>query len=253
MIQVQDFHKSYQGFIAVHGLSFQVNPGEVLGLIGPNGAGKTTTLRSIAGIIPPTQGTIHVCGHDIEDDPIAAKQQLAYIPDDPHLFDSMSVWEHFQFIASAYNVQEYKEYGEQLLTRFALQDKRNTFAQELSRGMKQKVALGCAYIHHPKVIIFDEPLTGLDPRAIRDAKDSIKEKAQEGASIIISSHLLSLVEDLCSHLLILHKGECRYFGSLSEARRTLTGEDKSLEDVFFELTESPQDDVEQAVEGAAFV
>lgn len=244
MIQVENFHKCYHDFIAVHDLSFQVNPGEVLGLIGPNGAGKTTTLRSIAGIIPPTQGTIKVCGHDIAGDSIPAKQELAYIPDDPHLFDSLSVWEHFEFIASAYNVTEFRVYGEQLLRRFALEDKRNTFGQELSRGMKQKVALGCAYIHHPKVIIFDEPLTGLDPRAIRDAKDSVKEKAQEGAAIIISSHMLSLVEDLCSHLLILHKGECKYFGSLSEARRTLTGEDTTLEDVFFKLTESSEDVVE---------
>lgn len=246
MIQVENFHKSYQDFIAVHDLCFQVNPGEVLGLIGPNGAGKTTTLRSIAGIIPPTKGTIKVCGYDIVDDPIPGKQELAYIPDDPHLFDSLSVWEHFQFIASAYNVQDYQEYGEQLLKRFALEDKRNTFGQELSRGMKQKVALGCAYIHKPKVIIFDEPLTGLDPRAIRDAKDSVKEQAEQGAAIIISSHMLSLVEDLCSHLLILHKGECKYFGSLSEARRTLTGEDTTLEDVFFKLTEASEEVIERA-------
>ncbi len=238
MIHVENYHKLYRDFIAVRGLSFTVNPGEVLGLVGPNGAGKTTTLRSIAGIIAPTKGKIEVCGHDIVDNPVAAKQNLAYIPDDPNLFESLTVWEHFEFVASAYNVNDYKGYAEQLLKRFALEDKRNTFAQELSRGMKQKVALGCAYLHHPKVIIFDEPLTGLDPRAIRDAKDSIQEKAQEGAAIIISSHLLSLVEDLCSHLLILHQGECRYFGSLAEARRTLTGEDTTLEDVFFRMTET---------------
>jgi ABC-2 type transport system ATP-binding protein len=239
LIQVEDYHKNYREVVAVAGLSFEVRPGEILGLVGPNGAGKTTTLRAIAGIIPPTRGRLLVAGHDVVKDPVSAKRALAYVPDDPKLFESLTVWEHLQFIASAYRVTDLETKGAQLLAQFQLTEKRDTLAQELSRGMKQKVAICCAYLHDPRAILFDEPLTGLDPRGIRTMKSSVIERARVGASIVISSHLLALVEDLCTHLLILHRGQRLFCGKMSEARSAFAdiSRDASLEDVFFRATE----------------
>jgi ABC-2 type transport system ATP-binding protein len=239
VIQVQDYHKNYRELVAVSGLSFEVGPGEILGLVGPNGAGKTTTLRAIAGIIPPTQGRLIVAGHDVVHDPVAAKRSLAYVPDDPKLFDSLTVWEHLEFVASAYGVTEMAPKGERLLAEFELTEKRDTLAQELSRGMKQKVAICCAYLHDPQAVLFDEPLTGLDPRGIRTMKSSVVDRARAGAAVVISSHLLALVEDLCTHLLILHRGQRLFCGKMSEARTAFADVSgaASLEEAFFRATE----------------
>jgi ABC-2 type transport system ATP-binding protein len=241
LIRVDDYHKAYRDTVAVAGLSFEVQAGAILGLVGPNGAGKTTTLRALAGIIRPTRGTLAIAGHDVVADPLAAKRELAYIPDDPKLFDALTVWEHLEFIASAYRVADFAPEGEALLHKFELVEKRDTLAQELSRGMRQKVAICCAYLHDPRAILFDEPLTGLDPYAIRALTASIAERAAAGAAVIVSSHLLALVEDLCTHLLILNKGRRLFYGSLAEARAhyaDFRGE-ASLEEVFFRATEQP--------------
>ena len=247
VISVRGFRKAYPETIAVDGLSFDLQPGQVLGLVGPNGAGKTTTLRALAGIIPPTDGTLLVDGHNVVEDPIPAKKQLAYVPDDPKLFDSLTVWEHLEFIASAYEVADFEESAAQLLEQFDLTPKRNTTVQALSRGMRQKLAIGCAYLHNPKAILLDEPLTGLDPRGIRNMKESISKRIETGTAFIVSSHLMVLVEDLCTDLLILNHGKSLYFGPISEARHAFDEleADASLEDVFFHATERfSQDHVE---------
>ena len=240
VIAVEDLHKAYREVIAVAGLSFEVAAGEILGLVGPNGAGKTTTLRAVTGIIPPTRGQLRIAGYDIVADPIAAKRELAYVPDDPRLFDALTVWEHLEFMAAAYRVVDFKSAADQLLQQFELAEQRDTIAQELSRGMRQKVSICCAYLHEPAALLFDEPLTGLDPRAIRTLKQSIIDRARNGAAIIVSSHLLSLIEDLCTHLLILHRGRRLFFGRVSEARTAFAhmDADASLEEVFFRATES---------------
>ncbi len=244
MIRVEDYHKTYRDIVAVDGLSFEVTPGTIMGLVGPNGAGKTTTMRALAGIIRPTRGRLSIAGHDVVHDSIAAKRALAYIPDDPKLFDALTVWEHLEFIASAYRVDDFVPKGEALLAQFELVEKRRELAQTLSRGMRQKVAICCAYLHDPKAILFDEPLTGLDPYAIRTLKASIADRAAAGAAVVVSSHLLVLVEDLCTHLLILNKGHRLFYGSLDEARSKYAGLQAdggvaSLEDVFFRATETP--------------
>ena len=240
MIHVRDYHKTYRETVAVVGLSFDVAPGEILGLVGPNGAGKTTTLRAIAGIIPPTRGQLVVAGSDVVQQPVAAKRAMAYVPDDPKLFDTLTVWEHLEFVAAAYRVSGFQEKATELIAKLQLEEKRNTVAQELSRGMRQKVAIACAYLHDPIALLFDEPLTGLDPRGIRTMKDSILERARAGAAVIISSHLLSLVEDLCSHILILHLGQRLLFAPIAEVREQFAdlGPDATLEEVFFRATES---------------
>jgi ABC-2 type transport system ATP-binding protein len=235
MIQVTDFCKAYRGTVAVESLSFHVQPGQILGLLGPNGAGKTTTMRAISGVVPPTRGQLLVSGHDVTIEPVKAKLLLAYVPDDPKLFEALTVWEHLQFIASAYSVKNFEADALALLDQFELMPKRDALAQELSRGMRQKVAICCAYLHKPSAILLDEPITGLDPHGIRTMNESVRQRAAEGAAVIVSSHLLSLIEDLCTHLLILDHGKRIFFGPVEEDRiafPNVTG-NASLEEMFF--------------------
>ncbi len=238
-IVVEDFHKNYDLTVAVAGVTFSVQPGEILGLVGQNGAGKTTTLRALAGILEPTQGRLLIDGHDLARAPVAAKGALAYVPDDPHLFESLTVWEHLRFVAGAYRVRDWTPKAELLLDQFELTGKRNALASELSRGMRQKVAICCGFLHEPKAILLDEPLTGLDPRGIRTMQDTIRRRAEAGAAVMVSSHLLSLVEDLCSTVLILHRGRMLLHETLGELRREIdqAGRQETLEQLFFRLTE----------------
>ncbi len=238
MSAVEGLTKLYGDFVAVNALSFTVLPGEVLGLVGPNGAGKTTTLRCLAGIIPPTRGRIVVCGHDLASDPIPAKRQLAFFNDEPRLFDYLTVRQHLAFCARIYSVANPEPLATQLLAELELSSKENALPAELSRGMKQKLVIACGLLHSPKVIFFDEPLTGLDPLGIRRMKDSILKRAREGAAVIISSHLLHLVEEICSHLLILKEGRKVTSGTIDEVTRQFSGmaQDASLETVFFRAT-----------------
>jgi ABC-2 type transport system ATP-binding protein len=238
MIQVKALTKLYGDFVAVNELDFEVQPGEVMGLVGPNGAGKTTTLRCLSGIIPPTRGGIHICGHDLAQAPIAAKQQLAFFTDEPRLFDYLTVQQHLAFTARIYQVPGYEAVAAQLLAELELAGKKNALPGELSRGMKQKLAIACGLLHAPRVIYFDEPLTGLDPLGIRRMKDSILKRARDGAAIIISSHLLHLVEEICSHILILKEGRKIIHGTLADITRQFSAQagDASLEEVFFRAT-----------------
>jgi ABC-2 type transport system ATP-binding protein len=238
MIEVRNLTKKYGDFTAVSDLSFSVPPGGILGLVGPNGAGKTTTLRCLAGIIPATLGHSCIGGVDVADDPVGAKRQLAFIPDEPRLFEHLSVAQHLNFVARLYGVEDYAARAEPLLAELEMADKRELLPAELSRGMKQKLAIACGLLHGPRVVIFDEPLTGLDPAGMRRMKNVMLRLARDGAAIILSSHLLSLVEEVCTHLLILQNGRKVADGSVDEVR-TRYGADAeaSLEDVFFRATE----------------
>jgi ABC-2 type transport system ATP-binding protein len=239
-IVVEDYHKNYGDTVAVAGITFAVAPGEVLGLLGPNGAGKTTTLRALAGILAPTQGRLLIAGHDIAQEPVAAKAALAYVPDDPQLFDRLTVWEHFRFVAAAYRLHDWQGRAEALLERLELTDRRHSLSGELSRGMRQKLAVGCGYLHQPRAVLLDEPFTGPDPRGIRTMKELIREHAAAGAAIIVSSHLLSLFEDLITTVLILHRGRVVRHGRLEDLRaEQADGRQGSLEEMFFRLTETP--------------
>jgi len=244
MIEVAGFGKNYDDREAVRDLSFVVEPGEILGLVGPNGAGKTTTIRAIAGVHPPTVGTLRIAGHDVVRQPIAAKSDLALIVDDPQLFSSLTVWEHIEFTAQVYRVEAFAERAEQLLSSFELLDRRQTIAGELSRGMRQKVAVICALLHDPAALLLDEPMTGLDPRGIRTLFEEVQARAGAGTAVIISSHLLGQIDQLCSKFLVLRQGECLFFGSRSEIGQAIPGlrDDASLEEIFFEATERTSSD-----------
>ena len=238
VIEVVDFAKSYGDFAAVQQLSFTVRPGEIVGLVGANGAGKTTTLRAITGILQPTRGSIRVGGCELKQAPVAAKQQFAFIPDTVHPYDLLTVTEHLHFIALAYRIKGAEAKYSELLNELGLADKADQIASSLSRGMTQKLALACAFLREPRVIILDEPLTGLDPRGIRNIKESIRRRAAAGTAFLLSSHLLHLVEALCDQVLILQHGRKIAFGPLGEIRALATlHADASLEDVFFAITE----------------
>ena len=237
MIEVEGLTKLYGSLVAVQDLSFRVGPGEILGLVGPNGAGKTTTLRSLAGIIPPTAGTIRIAGHDLRADPLPAKAALAFIPDEPELFDYLTVQEHLQFVARLYRQPDAVGRIAPLLEELELAGKQDALASELSRGMKQKLAIACGLLHHPSVLMLDEPLTGLDPVGIRRMKRTIARRAEVGAAVVLSSHLLQLVEELCTRVLIIQAGRRVALGTVQEivaGRPELAG--RGLEEIFLSLT-----------------
>ncbi len=238
VIAVEGFSKSYDDFVAVRDLGFTVGAGQIVGLVGANGAGKTTTLRAITGILRPTVGRIRIHGYDIEKEPVAAKQQFAYIPDTVHPYELLTVTEHLHFIALAYRIENAERKYSALLEELELANKKDEIASNLSRGMLQKLSLACAFLRDPRIVIMDEPLTGLDPRGIRNIKESIRRRATGGTAFLLSSHLLVLVEALCDRVLILHRGQKMAFGSLEEIRGLATlHSEASLEDVFFAVTE----------------
>lgn len=244
MIDVSEYTKLYGDTVAVRGLSFRVEPGDVLGLVGPNGAGKTTTLRALAGILQPTSGRIHVAGIDLLKEPVAAKARLAFIPDEPQLFDYLTVTEHLHFVARLYGVQDAAPRIPSLLEELELTAKKDALPPELSRGMKQKLAIACGLLHRPAALLLDEPLTGLDPVGIRRMKETIAARAREGTAVILSSHLLHLVEELCTRLLVIRRGQMVAFGTIDEivaARPELAG--RSLEEMFMALTGDASPDV----------
>jgi len=236
VIEIDGLVKLYGDLQAVSGLSLQVEAGEVLGLVGPNGAGKTTTLRSIAGITVPTRGRIRIAGHDLAADPVAAKSELAFVPDEPHFFEYLTVEEHLRFVARLYRVAEVDGRIPVLLDELELAEKRDALPGELSRGMQQKLAIACGLIHRPRVLLLDEPLTGLDPVGIRRMKSTITGRASKGAAVILSSHLLHLVEEICTRVLVMQRGRAVAFGTVAdivEERPELAG--RSLEEVFLAL------------------
>ncbi len=239
-LEVQGLSKTYGALLAVTGLSFALAPGEVVGLVGPNGAGKTSTLRCLSGVIPPTTGTIHVGGIDLLKDPVRAKAQLAFLPDEPRLFDQLTVLEHLNFIARLYGVEDWEQKARALLDELELEGKEHAFPQELSRGMRQKLTIACGFLHQPRVLFLDEPLTGLDPLGIRKMKQSLRQRAEAGATLMLSSHLLPLVEELCHRILVISGGHAVAFGTLDEIRRQLGGGTGgaalSLEDLFVAIT-----------------
>lgn len=253
MIEVNSFCKAYDEAIAVQSLSFSLQPGEVLGLVGRNGAGKTTTLRALTGIIPASGGTLSVDGHSIVESPIELKMRTAYVPDDPQLFSDLTVEHHLKFQASVYGISNPGQHISQLLEMFELESKRHSRASALSRGMRQKLAICCAYLQQPKALLLDEPMTGLDPQAIRVLKKTIIEHSNNGVAIIISSHLLAMVDDICSHLLVLDAGRCKFFGTLEELRRKFAGNQKndmsSLENAFFLTLSEVEQEIANEIDG----
>jgi ABC-2 type transport system ATP-binding protein len=235
---VEHLRRVYGSLHAVDDLSFHVGEGEIVGLIGPNGAGKTTTLRCLAGILRPTAGRVRIDGHDIVEDPIEAKRRLAFMPDEPHLFEYLTVDEHLRLTARLYAVRDFEPRARALVEELELTGKEKSLPGELSRGMRQKVVIACGLVRDATTLLFDEPLTGLDPIGIRKMRETIVARGRAGAAILLSSHLLHLVEEICTRVIIMDRGRIVADGTFEElaSRADLATIGSNLEQIFMRVT-----------------
>ena len=222
---------------AVDGLDLSVYPGEIYALLGPNGAGKTTTLRMVAGLLRPDAGLIRIFGLDARADPIGAKRVTAWLPDDPMLYDKLTPLEYLEFVAGLWQVEPAlaRVRGEELLRLLGLWEQRGDRCEGFSRGMKQKAALAGALIHEPKLLILDEPLTGLDAAAARQVKDMLQARANSGCAIVMTTHILEVAERLANRIGIIRQGRLMAQGTLGELSALAGAGHATLEDVFLNL------------------
>jgi ABC-2 type transport system ATP-binding protein len=237
-ISIEHLRRTYGAFAAVEDLSFRVSDGEIVGLIGPNGAGKTTTLRTLAGILRPTGGQVRIDDHDIVQAPLEAKRRLAFMPDEPHLFEYLTVEEHLRLVARLYGVDDFDRRARALVEELELTGKERSLPGELSRGMRQKVVIACGLVRNATTLLFDEPLTGLDPIGIRRMRETIVARARAGAAVLLSSHLLHLVEEICTRVIIMDGGRKVADGTFAElaSRADLAASGSSLEQIFLHVT-----------------
>ena len=236
-LRVRGLSKSFQR-PAVRGIDLSIAAGEFYGLLGPNGAGKTTTLKMIVGLLAPDAGSIEVYGVDARANPLAAKQLIAWLPDEPMLYDKLTPVEYLEFVAGLWGVapKEGRARAESLLKFLGLWDQRDQRCEAFSRGMKQKAALAGALVHEPKMLILDEPLTGLDAAVSRQVKDLLQEKVRGGATVILTTHILEVAERIADRIGIIQSGKLLAEGTLAELREQAGERDATLEDVFLELT-----------------
>ena len=237
MLEITNLTKSYKKFDAVKNLNLFIEEGDIGVLAGPNGAGKSTTIKSIAGLLR-YKGEIKIGGYSNKS--IEGKKLFSYVPELPGLFPLLTVREHIHFMARAYGIKDYEDYAEELFEIFDLSDKTEKFGSELSKGMQQKLSICCALITKPKLILFDEPMIGLDPKAIKKLKDIMLELKLQGVSMLVSTHLLSSVEDLWDRIVIMDKGNIVLSKTKKELENELKDSDETLEDIFFKVTEGEE-------------
>jgi len=240
MIELRGLTKRYGDLAAVNGIDLKVPPGELFGFLGPNGAGKTTTLRMIAGILRPTAGSVRIGGIDLAADPIAAKRKLGYIPDRPFIYEKLTGMEFLRFVAGLFEQtgDPVERRGRELLALFDLEEWRDELVESYSHGMRQKLIIASAFIHRPEVIVVDEPMVGLDPKAARTLKDLFREYVRRGHTIMMSTHTLEVAQRLCDRVAIIQRGEIRAQGTLAELRAVAgsNGNESGLEEIFLRLT-----------------
>lgn len=230
MLNVFHVTKQYHKVIANNDITFDINDGEIGILLGPNGAGKSTIIKCIIGFLK-YQGQIKIDGYDNKS--IEAKRLIGYVPEIPAFYPNLTIDEHLEFVARAYKLKDYKEYKNELLERFDLADKKMKFGDELSKGMQQKLSICCGLLPKPKIILFDEPMIGLDPHAIKELKNILLELKAQGCSVLVSTHMIDSVEELWDTTYIMKKGSVAAVVS----RDSIGDGNKSLEDIFFEITE----------------
>lgn len=237
MIKITHLTKDYGTTIAVNNLNLNVAVGEIYGFIGPNGAGKTTTIRMMGGIIEPTSGDITINGIDMKKDPVTAKKIIGFVPDRPFLYEKLTGMEFLKFIADLYEVAPGVMPGRacELLEQFALKDWADEIIEAYSHGMKQRLIIAAALLHDPKVLIIDEPMVGLDPAAVRMVRDILKDLAARGVTVFVSTHTLSIAEDLCDRIGVIHKGMLLAQGTMAELNTAAKTGKAKLEEVFLTL------------------
>jgi ABC-2 type transport system ATP-binding protein len=242
MIEAKDLTKTYGELRAVDGVSFKVDPGEILGFLGPNGAGKTTTMRILTGFLPPTSGQVVVAGYDVQEQPMEVKRRIGYLPETPPLYSDLSVLSYLSFVAKIKGIPkaERQERIDWVLTRCGLSEVRSRLIGNLSKGFRQRVGLAQAIVHKPDVLVLDEPTIGLDPRQIREIRELIRELSKEH-TIILSTHILPEVTMICTRAVIINRGRIVLEGKVADLTK-----ERTLEEVFIELISKEED-----VRGAA--
>lgn len=235
MLEVTGLVKKYGKQNAVNNISFSLAGGEVVGLLGPNGAGKSTTMKCIVGLLRKNAGEIYLGGHDHLT--VEAKKLFSYIPETPHVYDLLTVREHLQFIAQAYGLKNWQEKAEGLMELYELADKHDKLGRDLSKGMRQKVSICCALLPDPQILFFDEPMIGLDPKAIKNTKKVFRDLKEQGKTILVSTHLIDSVETIADRIMIMKDGNIIGNDTLANLKSNFGAEgDSSLEDLFLELT-----------------
>jgi ABC-2 type transport system ATP-binding protein len=238
LIEINNLLKRYGDKAAVNNVSLQVKAGEVFGFLGPNGAGKTTTIKVIVGLLQPTSGTVKVAGYDVQTQPLPAKAASGYVPDTPNLYAKLTGRELLRFVGDLYNLdrKQVAQRTEELLQMFDLTAAADDTVDSYSHGMQQKTSLAAALMHDPKVLVLDEPTVGLDPKSARLIKDILRQMAERGAAIFLSTHILEIAERMCDRIGIINKGELIAVGTMDELRRLGKAGETSLEDIVLGLT-----------------
>ena len=238
MIEIHNLTKRYGTFCAVNNLSLEVRAGEIFGFLGVNGAGKTTTLKMLSGVLQPSSGSISICGFDMDREPLKAKSVTGYIPDRPYLYNKLTGREFLLFVADLYQVPLADADGRiaQLLEDYSLLSWQDELIETYSYGMKQRLATCAALIHHPRVLIIDEPMVGLDPHGARTLKQALRAYAKDGMAVLLSTHSLHVAEEVSDRLAIIHQGSLIATGTLADIRAHVGSTDQRLEDIFLELT-----------------
>jgi ABC-2 type transport system ATP-binding protein len=238
MIELKGITKKYSGFCAVDNLNLSVRKGEIYGFLGPNGAGKTTTIKIITGVLQPTAGKVTIGGLDMRTQPEAAKRKIGFIPDRPYLYEKLTGMEFLKFTADLYSVPDeiYRKKAQKNLEMFSLADWSDELIESYSHGMKQRLIMSAALLHDPEIIIVDEPMVGLDPAAILMVKEIFQELSRQGVSVFMSTHTLSIAEDTCDRIGIIHRGRLIASGTTADLQREAKITDADLEKVFLNLT-----------------
>jgi len=248
ILKVENLSKNYGKFPAVKEVSFELKRGEVFGFLGPNGAGKTTTIKVCTGLLKPSAGQVLIGGFDITKQPVAAKELLGYVADNPFLYDKLTGREFVRFVSRLYNGNPREQRIQELFDSFEMSDKIDELIQGYSRGMRQKTALISALIHNPQVLFVDEPTANLDPRSARLTKDIFRALTRQGVSIFMSTHIMEIAERLCDRIGIIHQGELVALGNLSELKQQAGLGGSTLEDIFLELTGDLDTDTKKLLE-----
>lgn len=240
MIELSQVTRRYGSKLAVENLDLSIPRGELFAFLGPNGAGKTTTIKMLVGLLRPTSGTLLINGHDVVRYPREAHQTMSYVPDQPYLYDKLTGREFLQFIADMYGIDRAttRDRIDREIARFELAEFIDNLSESYSHGMKQRLVFASALLHDPLVLVIDEPMVGLDPRSARLIKDLLRARADDGATIFMSTHTLDVVEEIADRIGVIHKGHLRFLGTIAELQRELAGHETSLERLFLELTDS---------------
>lgn len=241
-ITLHSIDKAFGGRDIFSDFTLEIPSGARLVIVGPNGAGKTTLIRILTGIIKPTAGQVFVGPFDLYAQPDQAKALLGYVPDRPYLYEKLTPLEYFDFMGGLYNVKPARilEKGEEMLKLFHLWDRRHELIESFSHGMKQKVAMSAAILHDPEIFVVDEPTVGLDPRSVKLAKDYFRRLADEGKTVFLTTHTLSVAEDLCDRIAIIRNGDIVALGNLDELQQKASLPGNDLEAVFLKITEEEQ-------------